>query len=107
VADASHELRTPLASLKAELELALNRPRSVPELEQACATRDPGSQRASSPAFDRFSRADKERSSRGGAGLGLAIADLIARAHGGYAEARNAQPGADVFLVLPRSRPGA
>jgi signal transduction histidine kinase len=34
-ADASHELRTPLALLKAELELALRRPRSVAELEQA------------------------------------------------------------------------
>jgi two-component system OmpR family sensor kinase len=35
VEDASHELRTPLASLRAELELALRRPRSATELEQA------------------------------------------------------------------------
>ncbi|HEX2292164.1 MAG TPA: ATP-binding protein [Gaiellaceae bacterium] len=35
VADASHELRTPLALLKAELELALRKPRTEPELEQA------------------------------------------------------------------------
>ncbi len=35
VAEASHELRTPLALLKAELELALRRPRSAPELEGA------------------------------------------------------------------------
>jgi signal transduction histidine kinase len=35
VADASHELRTPLALLKAELDLALRRPRSIDELEQA------------------------------------------------------------------------
>ncbi|MDP9490607.1 MAG: HAMP domain-containing protein, partial [Actinomycetota bacterium] len=35
VADASHELRTPLALLKAELELALRKPRTAPELEQA------------------------------------------------------------------------
>ena len=35
VADASHELRTPLALLKAELELALRRPRSREELEAA------------------------------------------------------------------------
>ncbi|HXV56300.1 MAG TPA: ATP-binding protein, partial [Gaiellaceae bacterium] len=33
VADASHELRTPLALLRAELELALRRPRSQAELE--------------------------------------------------------------------------
>ncbi len=35
VADASHELRTPLALLKTELELALRKPRTAPELEQA------------------------------------------------------------------------
>ncbi len=35
VADASHELRTPLALLRTELELALSRPRSQPELEAA------------------------------------------------------------------------
>jgi two-component system, OmpR family, sensor kinase len=35
VADASHELRTPLALLQAELELALRKPRTEQELEQA------------------------------------------------------------------------
>jgi signal transduction histidine kinase len=35
VADASHELRTPLAHLKAEVELALESPRSHDELESA------------------------------------------------------------------------
>ena len=35
VADASHELRTPLALLRTELELALRRPRSHDELEEA------------------------------------------------------------------------
>jgi two-component system OmpR family sensor kinase len=35
VADASHELRTPLAMLQTELELALRRPRTQEELEQA------------------------------------------------------------------------
>ena len=35
VADASHELRTPLALLRAELELALRRPRTAGELEAA------------------------------------------------------------------------
>jgi signal transduction histidine kinase len=52
-------------------------------------------------AFERFSRADPARSG-GGAGLGLAIVDAIARAHGGTAHASNAGPdGVDVWLALP------
>jgi two-component system, OmpR family, sensor kinase len=35
VADASHELRTPLALMKAELDLALRKQRTAPELEDA------------------------------------------------------------------------
>ena len=38
VAEASHELRTPLSLLKAELELALRRPRSLEELRSALAS---------------------------------------------------------------------
>jgi signal transduction histidine kinase len=54
-------------------------------------------------AFDRFSRADPARG-HGGAGLGLAIADLIVRAHGGSAGlADRAGGGADVWLTLPRA----
>jgi two-component system OmpR family sensor kinase len=53
-------------------------------------------------AFDRFSRADEARG-RGGTGLGLSIVDLIARAHGAGAGARN-HPlgGADVWIAVPR-----
>jgi two-component system, OmpR family, sensor kinase len=52
-------------------------------------------------AFERFSRADGARS-RGAAGLGLAIVDAIARAHGGTAMAGNTpQGGAQVTVVLP------
>lgn len=50
-------------------------------------------------AFERFSRADEARTS-GGAGLGLAIVDAVARAHGGRAEAS----GSTVTLVLPAHR---
>jgi two-component system OmpR family sensor kinase len=52
-------------------------------------------------AFERFTRADPARG-RGGAGLGLAIVDVIARAHGGVAGARNRPGGgADVWISLP------
>jgi heavy metal sensor kinase len=52
-------------------------------------------------AFERFTRADAARG-RGGAGLGLAIVQAVARAHGGTAHARNrAEGGADVWLDLP------
>lgn len=52
-------------------------------------------------AFERFSRSDASRSG-GGAGLGLSIVDVIARAHGGSAYAANVPTGgADVWLRLP------
>ena len=51
-------------------------------------------------AFDRFSQADDARSG-GGAGLGLAIVELIARAHGGTAGAANRDGGgADVWIAV-------
>jgi two-component system OmpR family sensor kinase len=210
VANASHELRTPLALLKAELELALRRPRSATELEGALrsaaaetdrlarlaedllvlarsdqeqlplrrervsarnllvrvAQRYGGQAKASgrsieieasdgvvvdgdlhrleqalgnvvdnafrhgsgtirlsaeegdgsvelhvrdegagfpaeflSRAFERFTRADAARTG-GGAGLGLAIAAVIAEAHEGSAHAAN-RDGADVWLSIP------
>jgi two-component system, OmpR family, sensor kinase len=52
-------------------------------------------------AFEPFARSDPARANRG-AGLGLAIVDVIARAHGGSAHAANTDGGADVWLVLPR-----
>jgi signal transduction histidine kinase len=52
-------------------------------------------------AFERFTRADTARTA-GGAGLGLAIAAVIAEAHGGEAHAVNREDaGADVWLSLP------
>ncbi len=55
-------------------------------------------------AFERFTRADAARSD-GGSGLGLAIVATIARAHGGSVGARNLDPGADVWIELPRRSP--
>lgn len=59
-------------------------------------------------AFRRFARADEARSG-GGAGLGLAIVEAIAHAHGGSARAANAAGGAVVALSLPAAErpPGA
>jgi signal transduction histidine kinase len=55
-------------------------------------------------AFERFSRQDGSRG-RGGAGLGLALVDAIARAHGGSARAANrAGGGAEISLLLPAHR---
>jgi two-component system OmpR family sensor kinase len=54
-------------------------------------------------AFERFSRADEARSGKG-AGLGLAIVDVIAEAHGGSARAANRDGGgADVWLSIPKA----
>lgn len=52
-------------------------------------------------AFERFSRADPARG-RSGAGLGLAMVETIARAHGGCAGAANdPDGGADVWIEVP------
>ena len=51
--------------------------------------------------FDRFQRSDKARQSGTGAGLGLSIARLYARAHGGDLVYMPDEPGARFDLVLP------
>jgi two-component system OmpR family sensor kinase len=52
-------------------------------------------------AFDRFARSDAALQGPG-AGLGLAIVDVIARAHGGTAHAANHDGGADAWLQIPK-----
>jgi signal transduction histidine kinase len=52
-------------------------------------------------ATERFTRADSARGN-GGAGLGLAIVEAVARAHGGSVHVANRPGGgADVWLALP------
>ncbi len=62
VADASHELRTPLALLRTELELAIRRPRSAAELEQAVRSAAEETERLSRLADDLLliARADQD-----------------------------------------------
>ncbi len=63
VADASHELRTPLAMLRTELELALRRPRSRGELENALHSASEETERLSRLAEDLLliARSDRGR----------------------------------------------
>jgi signal transduction histidine kinase len=52
--------------------------------------------------FDRFARADGSRTrAHGGAGLGLSIADAIAKAHGGRCALLQSERGATFALRLP------
>jgi signal transduction histidine kinase len=56
--------------------------------------------------FERFGRADTARSrDRGGVGLGLAIVDTIATAHGGRATVHSSEEGSTFALVLPGFHP--
>jgi len=63
LSDASHELRTPLALLRAELELALSRPRTHDELEAAVRSAAEETERLSHLAEDLLliARADQGR----------------------------------------------
>jgi signal transduction histidine kinase len=52
--------------------------------------------------FERFARVDDSRSrGRDGVGLGLAIVDAIARAHGGRCTVRSTPAGSTFTLILP------
>lgn len=57
-------------------------------------------------AFEPFSRGDLSRAGAG-AGLGLAIVEVIARAHGGTAHVANLDGGVDVWLELPEGQDGS
>ncbi len=55
--------------------------------------------------FDRFTRLDTARSrDAGGAGLGLAIAREVVRAHGGTVSLSDASPGLRATIILPAAR---
>jgi signal transduction histidine kinase len=55
-------------------------------------------------AFERFGRGQHARANEPGSGLGLALVEAVALAHGGHAGACNRpEGGADVLFTLPRA----
>ena len=57
---------------------------------------------------ERFYRSDRVRSrEEGGAGLGLAIAEWMARSHGGRIEVESALGVGSVFYIILPARPAA
>ena len=77
VADASHELRTPLSLLQTELELALRRPRSHEELEQALRSAAEETQRLTRLANDLLLIARADQGSLPIRREVVAVADLL------------------------------
>jgi signal transduction histidine kinase len=57
--------------------------------------------------FERFGRADSGPGRSRGVGLGLAIADAIAKAHGGRCTVRSSPSGSTFTLILPGFRQSA
>ncbi len=85
VADASHELRTPLALLRTELELALRRPRSHEELEDAIRSAAEETERLTRLAEDLLLIA---RSDQGALPLrheAIEVGELLERVRGRFA----------------------
>ena len=81
----------------------------APSGDVVLAVRDfgPGVEPAAlSQLAEPFYRTDTARQrATGGVGLGLHLCRLVAQAHGGRLEFRNAQPGLEVRAVLPRPAP--
>ena len=110
VSNASHELRTPLALLRTELDLALRRPRSHAELEEALRSAADETNRLSQLAEDLLliARSDQGalpiRAERLGVGdLFGAVADRLARLAEGNGRAIEIRP-TDAAVVGDRTR---
>lgn len=95
VADASHELRTPLALLRAELEIALRRPRPAAELESALRSAAEEAERLTRLAEDLLLIARADTSPLPLRPARVAAGDLLAGA-----AARFSRRGADQHRVI-------
>jgi heavy metal sensor kinase len=100
VADASHELRTPLALLKTELELALRRPRSHAELEEALRSAAEETERLTRLAEDLLLIAHSDQSGLPVRPERLEVDDLLRSTADRFA-ARAAEEGREVRVVEP------
>jgi signal transduction histidine kinase len=102
VADASHELRTPLSLLTTELELALRRPRSQPELIAALRSALAETDRLSRLAQDLLLLARTDTSlphpAPAPAGAGTRVRPALATAVARY---RTTHPGTDLTVHCP------
>jgi len=103
VDDASHELRTPLANLKAELDLALRRARTQPELEAALRSAADETDRLSRLAADLLVLA---RANRGQLPVRRELVDVeeLARDAAAALEGRATAAGVRLSVAVP---PGA
>jgi signal transduction histidine kinase len=106
--DALLENAVKYSSPGAEIEL---RARTGERGEVLIEVRDDGCgvpSEALSRIFERFARADPTRSrAAGGVGLGLAITDAIAKAHGGSCSVSSTEAGSIFALRLPGFTPAA
>jgi signal transduction histidine kinase len=107
-AHASHELRTPLTVMKGEIDVSLARERAPEQYRETLSRIDAEVFNAGAPIADSdlphlfvpFYRG-KGSDPDGGTGLGLALSDWVARAHGGSIMAQNSNGGVSFIVRLP------
>jgi two-component system OmpR family sensor kinase len=100
VADASHELRTPLAILRAELELALKKGRSVEELRAALASASEESDRLIQLSEDLLTIAQTEGGELPLRRTRVELGELLGGVERRFA-ARAAEAGRGIEVVAP------
>ena len=90
----------------ARAEIVVSTRRVADHIEARVADRGPGiAPEDVQRVFDRFYRGTGARAAHAGAGLGLSIAQEIARAHGGWITAANRDGGGCAFTVIMPAAP--